>query len=75
MEQRRSLILRVYRRQQARGRDVVGACEDPQSGRQQPFRTQEELWSIVLAALDQAGDVKKPHSGKGGNVLFLTDRR
>ena len=48
MNLRWTLVLRLYRRGSG-ALDVIGVCEDPNTGEQQAFRTQEELWAIVQA--------------------------
>lgn len=49
MNHRRTLILRLYRAEPNASDPPLGVCEDPKTGLQLPFRTPEELWSIVQA--------------------------
>ena len=44
---RKTLILRLYRQGLNTNACIAGVCEDPDSGFQQAFGTEAELWAIV----------------------------
>lgn len=61
MRELRSYIVRIYRRG---ARDLAGILEDPHAGTQRPFRTMDELWSLLREASSRRNR-RSVHPGSG----------